>query len=139
MSTHDAKQRSFELFAEGKPVQEVAARIGRAPSTTAQYLEEFIELHSISEPEPWVDAETAAVVEAALKNFVTPPFKPVFESLGGNVPYDAGLSTPHWGQNGICLLAIIRIADTIIAMRRQPATMCCAAALTLPLRSPYRP
>lgn len=87
-SSSIAKQRSFDLFAEGKSVAETASIIGRAVSTTTEYLAAFIEKTGRIEPQPWVDAEIAAKIEAALKSQPDERLKPVFDALGGTVGYD---------------------------------------------------
>lgn len=84
-----SRQLAFEMFQEGKSIAEVSAKLSRAVSTVSQYLAEFIEQMEISDPAPWVDAETHAKVRAARKQFPDDRLKPIFEALNGSIPYDA--------------------------------------------------
>ncbi len=61
----DVKRRAFDMFLQGKSVDEVAQALGRAASTTRGYLTECIDLHGISDADPWVDAETFERIRAA--------------------------------------------------------------------------
>jgi len=83
-----AKQRSYDLFAEGKTVAEVAEQIGRAPSTTEQYLVEFIKATGRVEPQPWVDEATASKIEEAASQQPDERLKPIFEAFDGGISYD---------------------------------------------------
>ena len=84
-----SRQLAFDMFQEGKSIAEVSAKLSRAVSTVSQYLAEFIEQMEISDPAPWVDAETHAKVRAARKQFPDDRLKPIFEALNGSIPYDA--------------------------------------------------
>ena len=83
------KTRSFSLFAEGKPVPEVAAVTGLAPSTIEGHLMEYIEEHAPHDVSPWVDRETAALVVTTARNLNADRLKPIYDHLGGKVPYIA--------------------------------------------------
>jgi len=76
------------LFAEGKSIREVAQAISRAESTTVQYLIEFIEREQIDSPSPWVDEATSQAVSDTARRAGTSRLKPIFDQLGGRVPYD---------------------------------------------------
>ncbi|MEX2216186.1 MAG: DNA helicase RecQ [Phycisphaeraceae bacterium] len=82
----EARQRAFDLFAKQQPLEHVAAKISRAPSTTAQYLIEWIHQAQPKAVDPWVDPETYKQVLAAMSE--DGRLKPVFEKLGGAVPYE---------------------------------------------------
>ncbi|MEI8379329.1 MAG: DNA helicase RecQ [Planctomycetota bacterium] len=84
-----SRQLAFDMFQEGKSIAEVSAKLSRAVSTVSQYLAEFIEQMEISDPAPWVDAETHAKVRAARKQLPDDRLKPIFEALNGSIPYDA--------------------------------------------------
>lgn len=58
---------SFPYFEEGLSVEEVAAKVGRATSTTYGYLTDYIRNRKVSDPSPWVDSTTASRVEAAIE------------------------------------------------------------------------
>ena len=82
------KQQAFAMFARGQPVEAVAEAIGRARSTTEGYLQEFVDEHKPESVAPWVDAETYRKVAAAAMKFEDRRLKPIFEHLGGEVPYE---------------------------------------------------
>ena len=84
-----ARTRTFALFADGKPLAEVVAATGLAPSTVEQHLVEYIEEHAPHDVSPWVDAQTAALVVTTARNLNADRLKPVFDHLGGKVPYSA--------------------------------------------------
>lgn len=83
-----AKATAFALFATGKSLEAVQQATGRAASTTAQYLFDFILEHRITDPAPWLDAETFRRVGQAGLKVGTERLKPIFEALDGQVGYD---------------------------------------------------
>jgi ATP-dependent DNA helicase RecQ len=84
-----AKVAAAKLFREGKSIAEVAQQIGRAPSTVNDYLAEFLDEEGYLSPEPWVDGSTfEAIVAAAAQSTEPGRLKPIFDALGGQVPYD---------------------------------------------------
>lgn len=85
---NSAKQRAFELFAAETPLPDVARLVERAMSTVSEYLTEFLALTGRVEPQPWVDAATAAQIEAAIATLGTDRLKPVFDLFAGTVTYD---------------------------------------------------
>lgn len=84
-----ARQRAFDLFKEGKSLEDVAVAVDRAVSTVSQYLVEFINQTQLSEPFPWIDAETLARVREARKQLPDDKLRPLFDALGGTVPFNA--------------------------------------------------
>jgi ATP-dependent DNA helicase RecQ len=82
------KETAFELFAKGSSVERVAAAIGRAPGTTWDYLAEFIQTRRPRRLDAWIDQETYRAVANAMKDLGTAYLKPIFEHLGGKVPYE---------------------------------------------------
>ncbi len=84
-----AKQRSFDLFEQGKSIDEVATLIGRASSTTSSYLADFIAARGRTSAQPWVDELTALQVEQAADSLTEFRLKPIFDALNGAVSYDA--------------------------------------------------
>ena len=82
------KQDAFIMFAQGRSVEKVAETIGRAVSTTVQYLEEFIRSEKLSDPFPWVSEETFKRVLRAAEGSDDGRLKPIFEKLNGEVSYD---------------------------------------------------
>jgi ATP-dependent DNA helicase RecQ len=77
------------LFKQGKSVEEVMNALGRARSTVCSYLTEFLESEGQLSPEPWVDPETFDTVCAAARVASDQRLTPIFEHLGGRIPYDA--------------------------------------------------
>lgn len=83
-----ARARSIELFRQRKTIAEVAELVGRAQSTTTQYLGEFVVDEQILDVSPWVNAETMAKVELAAHEVGLEKLKPIFDFLSESVPYD---------------------------------------------------
>jgi len=81
-------QRAFSLFAEGRSLEEAARLLDRAVSTTLQYLVEYVACERLESPSPWVDETTFGRVVEAVREVGSERLKPVFEALGGSVPYD---------------------------------------------------
>jgi ATP-dependent DNA helicase RecQ len=83
-----AKKQAFELFKQGKSIDEVQQRIGRARSTTTDYLCEHIELEGICDASFWLDEAVCSQVQQAAGEVGAERLKPIFEALNGTVPYD---------------------------------------------------
>ena len=97
---NDLKETAFELFAKGASVEQVMATTDRAPSTTWGYLAEFIELRRPQRLDPWIDQETYHAVADAVKDLGTAYLKPIFDHLGGKVPYEQiRVVTAHLNAN----------------------------------------
>jgi ATP-dependent DNA helicase RecQ len=82
------RMQALALFAGGASVERVAAETGRAISTTWQYLEQFVAEQRPRQVSTWVDGATYARVADALRATDEALLKPVFEQLGGQVPYE---------------------------------------------------
>jgi ATP-dependent DNA helicase RecQ len=85
---NDTKETAFKLFANGSSVEQVAATTGRALSTTWDYLAEFIQTHGPQRLDRWIDHKTYNAVADAVKDLSTAYLKPIFDRLGGEVPYE---------------------------------------------------
>ena len=85
---NDAKETAFELFANGASVEQVTTRTGRALGTTWGYLAEFIQNRRPEGLEPWINQKTYRSIADAVKELGTEYLQPVFECLGGKVPYE---------------------------------------------------
>jgi ATP-dependent DNA helicase RecQ len=85
---NDAKETAFELFANGASVEQVTTRTGRALGTTWGYLAEFIQNHRPEGLEPWINSKTYRAIVDAVNDLGTGSLQPVFERLGGKVPYE---------------------------------------------------
>ncbi len=79
---------AFEMFAKGCSVTQVASAVDRAPSTTLQYLIEYIQAKRPESIEAWVDEATYRRVAKAADEVGTRRLRPIFERLGEAVPYD---------------------------------------------------
>ena len=84
----DPRRQAFELYAGGATAEQVATQTGRARSTAWQYLENFVGDHRPGDVSRWVDAATYARVTEALRASDGTALRPVFEQLGGQVPYE---------------------------------------------------
>ena len=84
----DAKETAFELFANGTSVEQVTTRTGRALGTTWGYLAEFIQNRRPEGLEPWINQKTYRAIADAVEELGTEYLQPVFERLGGKVPYE---------------------------------------------------
>ncbi|MFO0919706.1 MAG: DNA helicase RecQ [Planctomycetaceae bacterium] len=87
-SVSSAQQRAFDLFAEGRSIEDVASQLSRALSTTTQYLVEFLERTGRVESQPWVTADEAMRIEETFRALNETRLKPIFDTLDGTVSYD---------------------------------------------------
>lgn len=86
-STGLAKRRAFELFAAGRPVDEVRQQVSRAESTTWGYLLEYVEQSGLEDPTPWVEPELAARIRGAAERAEGGRITPLFDALEGAASY----------------------------------------------------
>ena len=84
----DTGKSAFAMFAQGRTIEEVMSYTGRARSTVAQYLVDFIATGRCSDVDAWVDRATYTRVAAAATASETSRIKPIHEKLGGAVSYD---------------------------------------------------
>ncbi len=82
------RQAAFLMFAQGRTVEEVATFASRAPSTIWQYLGEFVAAKKPQSIDPWVAPATYRRVSKAAAESEDARLKPIFERLGGEVPYE---------------------------------------------------
>jgi ATP-dependent DNA helicase RecQ len=83
-----AREAAFLMFSQGRTVEEVATCTARAVSTTWQYLGEFIAARRPNSIDAWVSPAVYQRVVEAAADAETPRLKPLFERLGGEVPYE---------------------------------------------------
>ena len=83
-----AREAAFLMFSQGRTVEEVATCTARAVSTTWQYLGEFIAARRPKSIDAWVSPAVYQRVVEAAADAETPRLKPLFERLGGEVPYE---------------------------------------------------
>lgn len=83
------KARAFDLFREGKSLDDVVLTTGRAYTTVADYLAEFIREEQPASVSAWVSDEIYAQVAAAAENEGRQRLKPIFVALDERVAYPA--------------------------------------------------
>ena len=88
VSLSASRRHAFDLFREGRMLDEVVVAIERGPSTTLQYLVEFINSTQLNDPVPWVDPATFERIRAVRRLSPDYRLKPIFEALEGTVTYD---------------------------------------------------
>jgi ATP-dependent DNA helicase RecQ len=97
---NEAKEKTFELFGQGRTIQHVAATVNRAESTIVQYLVEFIQEEGISDPSFWVDPQTAKKIQLAIQKVGSKQLKLIFDHLNGQVDYNTIRITLACLRNG---------------------------------------
>lgn len=82
------RTEAMAMLRKGMTIEGVAKRTGRTPKTIEGYLSDLVIQDGIKSPDRWVAAELAKQIEEAADKFPdTNRLKPVFEELGGEVPY----------------------------------------------------
>ena len=82
------KLQAYALFDQGCSLQEAAAKTGRAQSTVASYLEDYVAERKPASVTPWVNAAVYDRVKAVGIEIGGSYLRPVYEALGGGVGYD---------------------------------------------------
>jgi ATP-dependent DNA helicase RecQ len=82
------KLKAYELFRQGASLDDVSRHIGRARSTTADYLADFITAEKPASIAPWVPEPVYRQIQATKAQINTDRLKPLFLALGEEVPYD---------------------------------------------------
>ena len=78
----------MDLYASGASIDEVARRFGVTAGTAMKHLADFIAQRRPAAIDRWVDAAMYAKVVEASRRSDDGRLKPIFEALGGAVPYD---------------------------------------------------
>ncbi|MCL4742628.1 MAG: DNA helicase RecQ [Phycisphaerales bacterium] len=78
---------AFDRFGHGDSVEAVAASLGLSPRTVEQYLVEWIVASAPGEVSAWVPPEVYERIAVAARECGFDRLKPIFDSLGGEVPY----------------------------------------------------
>ncbi|MHC5101502.1 MAG: DNA helicase RecQ, partial [Planctomycetota bacterium] len=86
-SRFDAKEKAFELFTKKRPIQEIAATINRAESTTIQYLIDYIRAKGVSDSSPWVEKKMNRKIQQAIQEIGSKQKSLIFRHLKGKVSY----------------------------------------------------
>lgn len=87
VSLSSTKQLAFDLFREGKSIEDVVTATARASATVTEYLAEFLAETQQCDPAPWVSESVFEQVRQAAATVGTERMKPIFEALGEAVPY----------------------------------------------------
>ncbi|HYE61045.1 MAG TPA: DNA helicase RecQ [Phycisphaerales bacterium] len=82
------RPQAAALFAEGRSIDDVAAKLAVEPRTAASYLSEYIMLHRPATIDTWVEPKTYAAVADAISKHGDALLRPIFDHLGGSVPYE---------------------------------------------------
>lgn len=80
---------AFTHFRDGLSVEQTAKELGRAKSTTAGYLNDYLKHETVTDPSPWVDPTAATLIEEAIEAVGLSGLKPIHEHLGGEIDYDS--------------------------------------------------
>ena len=81
------KQLAFELFREGKSIDDVISATARASATVTEYLAEFLRETQQCDPAPWVSESVFSHVRQVALTVGTEKMKPIFEALNEKIPY----------------------------------------------------
>ena len=96
-----AKARSFEHFERGEPIDAVARAVGLKPRTVTTHLADWIESRRPESIEPWVSGDDYDRIAAAAGEVGVDFLKPIFERLGGALPYERiQIVVAHLRANG---------------------------------------
>jgi ATP-dependent DNA helicase RecQ len=79
---------SFELFDEGLSVEQSAERLGRALSTTYEYLETYIRHRRITDASRWIPSRELEQIEVVVQHAGAERLKPIYEALHGRIMYE---------------------------------------------------
>jgi ATP-dependent DNA helicase RecQ len=91
----DSRFAAAALFKQGVPLEQAAAKLGRAKSTTTQYLVEYIAREKPASIAPWVaDPEYTRIRQTAI-NMNEDRVKPIFEQLNGELAADQVPDHPY--------------------------------------------
>ena len=88
VSMTESKQLAYEMFGQGRSLQEVVQRSGRSIGTIVGYLEEYVGDHKSESVAAWVSAESYIRVKTAALKVGGQYLKPVFEELNGEISYE---------------------------------------------------
>lgn len=83
-----ATTASFGHFRRGASIEETMEAMGRARSTVAGYLSEYLRYEQVQDPSPWVEDDLVKRIELAIAEVGLVGLKPIFDHLGGDVPYE---------------------------------------------------
>ncbi len=79
---------AFPLFEQLKPMAEIAAELKRAESTVWSYLQAYLRIRKVTEPEPWLTADQFGSIQKVVEYAGMEKLKPIYEALHGGLSYD---------------------------------------------------
>ena len=82
------RDRAVAAFARGEAPADVATAVQRSIGTVHGWLVDWIVAGGVTTVDAWVPPDTFVRVEAAAASSEDLRLKPIFEALGGDVPYD---------------------------------------------------
>jgi ATP-dependent DNA helicase RecQ len=82
------RTQAFDLFRKGAALEEVMGQIGRARSTVAEYLCDYIREERPASVGPWVSEALYQRIATVARQFGTERLKPLWVALGETVPYE---------------------------------------------------
>ena len=84
----ERKEQAFELFRDGGGVADAMTRLGVARSTAGEYLLQYIRETKPTDVSAWVPDDVYQEIAAAATEVGHATLKPIYDALGGQVPYD---------------------------------------------------
>jgi ATP-dependent DNA helicase RecQ len=87
-SAGGTRQQAFDMFAKRRSLADVRQATGRAASTVAEYLVDYIEREAVQNPEPWIDSVLFGRIRSIVERAEDSRMKPIFEALDGAVEYN---------------------------------------------------
>lgn len=78
----------FDLFEQRLSMDEVCLQLDRAVSTVAQYLEQYIRIHRVTDIDHWVPPDVTEQILAAIEQHGAERLKPLFDHLQGRMTYE---------------------------------------------------
>lgn len=88
MKANATRDRLFKLFESNASLEEAVSKTQLAVSTVTKYLAEWIAEGRCESIHPWVAPETHQNVLEAARETNADRLKPIFDHLGGQVPYE---------------------------------------------------
>jgi ATP-dependent DNA helicase RecQ len=79
---------AVQMFTDGRSIDEVAQALGVAHNTAAAYLADFILTARPASIEAWVSGDTYKAVADAASKHGHNLLRPIFDHLGGSIPYE---------------------------------------------------
>lgn len=82
------EHRSYAHFDRGESVEAAAEALKLAPATLSEHLAEWVQSRRPASVERWVDRRTYELVLTTSRHLNADRLKPIFDHLGGQVPYE---------------------------------------------------